>query len=230
MDILDIHLKQLQKYYNYNIIVAIDNAELIEPYKNTNKIINIIEYDDALPYLSRISYILQQINYSYILFAHDMNILIDSPNMDVVYGLVKTMKEHDIDQIRLFVSGIDNPIFNDDTICKINNGPYYMSINTAIWKRETLLDISTRFSSHAYRCSECGSIQEYVKQFKNYYISSSNDILIKVGAHAVSYYFPFIHATFSGKWSLHTSINKYFITKFIKDYNIDLSKRGIIEQ
>jgi hypothetical protein len=101
-------------------------------------IINIVllNYDPNNLYCERLRYILSNINTKYVLFVHDMNIIVDYPKENIITNVLYFIEKDDIEQVRMFVSGISNPIVDDNLLHKINSEDYTFSINTAIWKTE----------------------------------------------------------------------------------------------
>lgn len=226
-DILDIHLKQYCKFINNNnIVIGFNNNNYIN--ENYGNKYNVIEYDDSLPYMSRIFFLLENISTKYVIFMHDINIPIDSPKLNILNNTISFMNRLNVDQVRFFAAGISEPIFNNDIFHKIPDNSYFFSINPAIWNRISLLDICFKFKNHVYTCSECSEIQEYVRYKANYYISSENDIKLEGCNHVISYYFPFCHVTTHGKWRIHP-FNKesLYIYELLSLYEVDINTRGI---
>lgn len=225
-DILDIHVKQLQKYLiNIPVIIAYN-----KPLKIDNIKCSVIEYDDTLPYCERIAYILSKINTKYVIYTHENNILINNIKQNLIDNLINFMENNNASQIRLFVGGINNPIFDKDNyIHKITNiNDYYFSINMAIWNTNILYTIYNNFKDHNYICAECNDIQNYVKRLNNYYISTIYDIKLDGHLHYISDIFPFIHITSNGKWSTSNSIQYNYIKNLLNENNIDINIRGFI--
>ena len=131
-----------------------------------------------------------------------------------------------IDQLRLIPSGV-SPIITPKNYFEIISG-YYFSVSPAIWKTKSLLDITSRFKEHTYRCAECEPIQQYVKiTYNNYCIFSDNDVKLIPHDHYLSLLFPILHVTQYGKWSYNSDIEKYYINSIMLEYNINLNTRGI---
>lgn len=225
-DILQIHLKRLFEFFpSIPVAICSNNITYIqEKYGNTYKFAALYQYDNAVVYGERVFSVLRQINTKYVLFNADMNILTSHVNPSTIDLIIKKMDCENIDQVRLFVGGIDNPIFNNDILHPIEKG-YYFSVNSAIWRTSTLLNISKKFSSVGYRQIEAEEIQSYAHGFKNYYISSIHDILCPEEGHYTSTHFPIIHVTYYGKWR-NSPYHAPFINQYATEFNIDLQKRG----
>lgn len=224
-DILDIHLKQFDKFIkDIEPIICFNDKEYIDTkYENKYKV---IEYDDKLPYMERMLRILENIESEYVIWTHEHNILVAQPQQNVINKTVKFMEENNADQVRLFVSGINNPIFQDG-FHKIGYGSHYFSVNTAMWRKTSLQSVASNHKNHIYRCSECAEIQNYVKNMNNYYLSSSNDIKLQGHGHVISYDFPLCHAITNGKWAVNpVSEQTNFIYMLLSEYEINIDVRG----
>jgi hypothetical protein len=122
------------------------------------------------------------------------------------------------------MSGIPRPIISEQIAHKITEG-YFMSLASAIWKRESLLNIVTRYKDLGYKEFEGDDVQEETKKYNNYYIAMPDDpILLKEGV-SLSSIFPVIHLTFRGKWWC-TNNHKALIEKLLSEFNIDINTRG----
>lgn len=224
-DVLDIHLNQFNKcVLETDLIICFNDKTYIN--NKYNGKYNVIEYDDKLPYMERIHYILNKIDYEYVILVHDTNIPIGNPSDNIFDRTLSFMVNNNVDQVRMFVSGISTPIFND-SFNKIPNNSYYFSVNVAIWKKASLSLISSLFRKHDYRCSECTDIQNFVKKMKNYYISSEKDIRLNGHGHVISYNFPFCHTMSHGRWTINPHCEQTnYIMMLLKEYNIDINIRG----
>jgi hypothetical protein len=227
-DILDIHLKRLQKHWPTAPVSLCSNtvAGLRERYPSI-AFQGVYEYDDTKPYGERLRMVLSQMKEEYVLLTHEHNILVSDVSDDIIYSILYSMKLNEVDQVRMIVSGIQDPVFPQESpTLTANPGPYFMSVMAAVWLRSSLLDITTKFSDHTYRCFECDSIQEYVSTFRNLYMSSSLDTRLVGESHYLSYYFPVAHVTDRGKWKTDSPINNTFIEAIRDEYSIDLEQRG----
>jgi hypothetical protein len=156
--------------------------------------------------------------------GHEKNILTGPVNENIFKQVFNVIIEANIDQLRLMVSGIPYPIFDNAIIHKITEG-YFMSIVPAIWKVQSLLDILTKYNTLSYKEFELEPVQNETKKLNNYYISTSRDALFLKEGVSLSFIFPVIHVTHRGRW-WYTNNHKPFIDRFIKEFNIDINKRG----
>ena len=225
-DVLDIYLRQNRKYFSEGLmILAINDASYVTTkYGDEFQFEKVIEYNDALPYGARMKFLLEQLDTPYVLVNQDSNTIVDIPKDDIFTKIVLFMKENRVHQVRLLDAGISN-VIRDDTLFHENHGPYFMSAMTAVWEREALLNMYTKFSDHDMRCIECEPIQNYVKQLKNYYISSPNDYIQPV-SHCINYHFPTCHVTHLGRWYTRGIANCKYISEIAINYDIDLIIRG----
>ena len=225
-DIFDIHINRLHKHYPAIIPYIATNYKksIIDKY-DFIKEDHIIEYDASNPHGAKLNFILQHIKTKYVLWMHDNNILVGDIDSNVINTIVDEMEQKNIDQVRLFTSGIDNPVFDGPLLKRIHSG-YFMSVASALWKTSTLLDISSTFYHKMYRNIEDNDVQSYVSKYNNYYLSSPNDILFTNEGHYLSHYFKICHCTGHGKWTNSTPMNKMFINEMANEYGIDLSIRG----
>jgi hypothetical protein len=222
-DVLEVALKRLQKYFpSTTIAIATNNARLIEQkYKALYKITDIYQYTDSLPYASKVASVLEQIKTSYILFNHDINILFDHVDVAILNGILDAMQKEHIDTVRLCSAGIRHRNLSDEYLLKRNTGPYFLSVISALWNTNSFLRLLQTFSDRVYMTIERGEPQVYAAQLENYYISSSKD-----RGPYWSFHYPFVHVITHGKWIL----NEYqpLVQDLVKEYGIDVSKRGTI--
>jgi hypothetical protein len=226
IDILEPCIKKFHKFHpELNYILAINRIDEIDSLGITNLFSSIYTYDDTTPYFTRLTNVLNQINYKYIILNNDTNILVDKINIEYLKYIVTHMEYDNIDQFRLFPSGVD-PIITSQNFFEITSG-YYFSVATGLWKKESLLKITCEFKEHGYRCAECEPIQSYVKNnFKNYCVFSNEDIQLVPHGHYLPKMFPVLHVTCCKKWSFSSSIEQKYINEISKEYNIDLNVRG----
>jgi hypothetical protein len=219
-DVLELFLKQYKKCLSYfPLSIGTNNKKLIEDkYSNQYSFIkNIYEYNDADEYYDRIKSILSNINTKYVLFNHEVNVIQNPVPIENIKKIIDEMESKTMDQLRLSDSGEKNPVYSEDTFVHKIEGPYYISIQPGIWKRDTLLDVITKFPNTAYRDAEKKEIQDYVKQFNNYYATTVNDIRSDNINVSVFSLFPIIHMTSVGKYRRDLP----YINNILIENNID---------
>jgi hypothetical protein len=224
-DILSLYLYHHNKYIpQINITLCSNRSDyIIEKYKDIYPIEKIIEYNDSEPFSNRIVHALNQITTKYILFNQDINIIYGEVSSDFLESTVNYMTSNNVDQMRLVISGITNPIFEENVqYHSITNG-YFMSVMSGIWKRESFYSIMHHFKNYTYRDIECGPVQEYVKYLNNMYVSSIKDRKIKTQGHYMPFNYPIYHITSNGKWQIYNSQRNYLMNIFnILNINKDL--------
>lgn len=225
-DVLDMNLKNHQKYFSeMPISICINNAEWARTmYKDQFQAV--YEYDDSQPFATRMAAILSQIQTPYVLFNQEINVIVDHPSRGLMDKIVEFMDNGQIDQVRLSDSGIQNIVRNEQMFHPITGG-FFMSVISAVWRTSSLLKLYQRFSYRTYRTIEEGESQHFVAHtFKNYYVSSTLDVE-HPPLHALSYHYPNIHVTHFRQWCIHSKMNLYYVTKLLDTYQIDYTKRGI---
>ena len=221
-DIFEITLKRIQKYFPIiKLSICTNNLLLIkEKYSMFYDIINIYEYDDNLPYATKLMSVLEQINTEYVLFNHDNNILIDNVDINFINLLLDKMSSENIDTIRLSCCGISNIDKNDEPLLKPNTGGYFLSVFPSIWRTISFLKLCKLFKGSSYRDFEHGESQVYASSLKNFYLSNSRNIEPWISCH-----YPNIHAISHGKWFFDAHQKEIEI--IANEYLVDLNKRGI---
>jgi len=225
-DIFQIHIKKLVEFFpSINYAICIDNTKhFYEKYASMYRPIQVYQYDTNAPYAERLRSVISQINTPYLILGHEKNVLTGQVDDNIIINLINIMRQANIDQLRLMVSGIPRPVFDNNIIQKIEEG-YFMSITPAIWKVESLLNIVNKYSNLSYKEFELEAVQNETKKLNNYYISTLRDSLFLKEGTSLSYIFPVIHLTFRGKWWC-TKNHKPFIDKFLEEFNIDINTRG----
>lgn len=228
-DMLEIHLKRLDKHFpSAPLSICTNNKDYIfKKYSSLYKINGIYEYDDTKPYGEKLRSVIDQIDTKYIWFIHDVNILVGDINPRVIQDILVYVESNRVDQLRLMISGIDHPILNSDIqYNKITGNSYYFSVCLAIWHKPILLDIVNKFSTVMYRDIENADVQSYASKFNNYYFSSNKDTQFVGEGHYLSYYIPYVHSLYQGRWITSSPTNNRLITDISNEYSIDLNKRG----
>ncbi len=229
-DILEINLDRHKQFFpEMNITICTNNKEFIESKylsKYTN-ISNIIQYDDTQPFGEKLRYVTSKVETKYLIFQQDINIFFKKVNVDKILECLDFAEKNNVDQLRLIVSGVNNPIFNDTLVHNLESG-YIYSVYPAIWKTSTLLDVATKFNLKQYREFECEEVFMYLKNYNNYYMSSKMDKSMNPWWYAlwIPEYYPICHVISSGKWFNKLDLYQEIIDNIIKEYSIDVHKRG----
>ena len=225
-DVLEVFLKQYSKCLSYfPISIGTNNKKLIkDKYTNQYQFIkNIYTYNDSDEYYDRIKSILSNINTKYVLFNHEVNVIQKPVPIENIKKIIDEMESKSMDQLRLSDSGEKNPVYSEDTFVHKIKGPYYMCVQAGIWKKDILYDIVTKFPKTKYLDSESAEIQQYVKQFNNYYSTTVNDIHSDDVNVSVFTLFPIIHMTSKGQYRRDLK----YVDDILKKNNIDSSLRNL---
>jgi len=227
IDVLDLTLKRLKKYFPIEVSICSDNARIIsDTYKQNYSIKDIYEYDDTQVYGSKLLSVIEKIQTEYILFNHDVNILYDYVNKDIINTILKRMETNNIDTVRLSTSGVEKKRINEtDLLHEILPGEtYFMTVQPTIWRRDTLLKFCKKFSNIVYRDFELGETQKYASTLKNYYIHTKKDQHITCNYY-LSEYYPCMHSIYRGKWNIIQ--NPKEIHDLAEEYSLNLHIRGL---
>jgi hypothetical protein len=135
------------------------------------------------------------------------------------------MELYNIDNLHLSSSashGNELPTNNSNKfIHKFNKDGQVMTIFPTIWKRDKLLELVLKFPKTTYQLSENPEIQDYVRKFNTYYISSPTNIKTSNLQYAFSL-IPILDFTSNGKYKRNESI----INNILIENNIGSSIRS----
>jgi hypothetical protein len=222
LDILNVQTEYMQKIIDKVLLINLNGLNLDYIYKQYKEV---IFYDDSKPYASRLLS-LEKLLDEYILFIHDIDILI-SYNIETLNSIETYMKNNHIDRIDLQVRNPwdkfnQNKIFIDSIELRkqTNENNYIYNVNPSIWKLNSLLDVMKVFSNETYRTIECINTQLYCKKFNIYKLFS--DKYIRCGWFSCLEFFEFIHITHHGK--LLPLINNNLDIKFSDHYTNIIEK------
>jgi len=226
-DILEITLKRMKKYFPIKVIIATNNAkETLSNCKDIEQIDNIIEYQDNLPYSSKLLSVLNNISTEYLLFNHDVNILFNHVDQDVISHLIYTMSEQKIDSIRLSTSGINEKI-EKNKYTTVNNiiskDSYHLTVQPTLWRTSSFIDICSKLKGINYRDFEQEKSQIYASKQKNCYISNINDTHV-IANYYLARCYPCMHSIYRAKWNIIQHAKEI---KDLEEYGIDLMVRGL---
>jgi hypothetical protein len=154
-----------------------------------SKFDSVIYYDDSLPYTNKVSDAVSKINSKYILFTHEVDIILNVEN-EIIEKLCDFMEFNNVDRIDLQPNGGNekgiyykisekDPIESWGCYENIHNpekelesdyhylglhtqmGTYVFNVNPSIWKRETYIELFKKFKNRTYRDVEYDDVQEY---------------------------------------------------------------------
>jgi len=224
-DVFEISLNQIFKFAEKTIKYVLTDKLI----NRENENIKYLIYDNSKPYITRLLYGLEQLNYNfdYVLLHHDWAILYDNINQDFMDYTINYIRKNNVDQLRLISSGINIYKQIDKFIYDIDDRHNLLfSVQPALWKVSSLIDLLLNYKECSYRnCEFYINNGPHIKKYKNFFFYN-NEPKFTNAQHCYSTIYPHIHATHHGKWCYNE--NKFFIDEIIvKQYNIDLSIRGL---
>jgi hypothetical protein len=193
LDVLQIQTDNAESIPNKLLFINKNNLNLNNIY---NKYKNVFLYDDSNPYPQRLSECLRQIDDEYILFLHDIDILL-SVNQNTINNFYNFLKHHNYDRIDLKHTSDTNTsmvyecernknyqewritknLKDKDNLFLIkqnDQNKYIYNVNPSIWKRSSLLEIMETFPNKNYRTIEDIDVQEFTKKYSIFKIYSSD--------------------------------------------------------
>lgn len=161
-------------------------------------------YDDRLSYSKRVLAGLQEIDAEFVLFYHDMDILLRySPSE--ISDLAAFMRSSNIDRVDLQYSALQDAAsvrWRDLVLTRSN--AYIYNVNPSVWRRSVLIDIMTKFDK-SYRAIEDSETQAYCSRFTIFKLWSP--VPVRAGYFNLTPFFVFLHLTHGGKLAAVESNN-----------------------
>lgn len=194
-------------------------------------------YDESKPYASRLCEVLEKIQAEYVLFFHDVDILIDF-DKERFSTLLEWIVQEKIDRFYLGVFGSnrlvkklgDLPIgISGKNVCEWFTTPY--DVGPSVWNKKTFLELMTQFNQETYRSIESSGIQEALLHKKIYgFCKVDIPVCFTVGR-PFTEWFSFCHILVRGQWIPHEAFQSYsdFFLEIPEKYKIDIGKRGVAE-
>jgi hypothetical protein len=232
IDILIPALYRIKKYWkNISICLCVNDISAVKEKLLDNIEIKYMHQYSEGGFLERFISSLQTITESYVIFNLEVNVIIDSVNELFFNEILTNMKRYDIDQIRLMPCGIHQRYLDQKELHPIENLLEIdeFSFGTTLWKKESFLDLCSRFKDKTYRFVESEDVCKYIKaNFKSYAINTKDTYQIMAFGHNYCPAFPFVHMTESGKWRTYGAFQQRAIFNFCLEFDIDIYKRGTI--
>jgi hypothetical protein len=198
-DVLAVQDTFLQKYSGRKVLLSNKTPRFSHHFDS------VITYDDSLQYSKRVLQGMTSIREDYVLFLHDMDILVEyTPSR--IEELVRFMKENSIDRVDLqYTSEPNNDSYSFQNIKLVRNqNRYAYNVNPSIWKRDVLLSIMSQFDRN-YRQIESEDVQVVARQYRIYKLWTPKPI--RAGYYTCTDLFVFLHITHEGRL-LPTSSNE----------------------
>lgn len=232
LDVLKIQTEYLKNKCELILFLNNNDLDLEYIYTNYNKV---IFYNNNDTYPKRVYDCLSKIDDEYILFLHDIDILLDFDET-VINSFYSFLKRHNYDRIDLkYSNNINNgPIIkfdifnpsdlwendvkllnsNDIYLIKQNNiNDYIYNVNPSIWKRQSLMDILNKFNYKNYRTIEEIDVQIYSSKYNIFKLNCNKYFLC--GYFNCLKIFKFLHISHSGKF---LQLNDSFTTVYNQSY------------
>lgn len=236
-DIWPIVCDGVKNIVGFKKIFATNNYELSSSVLDVYD--SIIEYDDTRTYPQKIIHILESVKTPYVLFIHDIDILIKL-DTHCLSDLITLIVSNSIDRCSLGAFNAQDHVLDNGSVSITNiNKPNISSnwytpydVGPSIWKVTTFHDTMTYFKTQTYRTIETSPIQKYLQNKKIYGITSNKHctIINQIGR-IFSTKFICLHLLVRGQW-LHS---KYYLDlesqfkNIIAKHNIQIHERGVIE-
>jgi hypothetical protein len=160
----------------------------------------VVYYNDTLQYTDRVAQGLESINSKYILFTHDIDILLNI-DLQTIEQLVTLAEQHNIDRIDLKhtpVSQDEQEHDNEVVLRRVTDVNSYMyNVNPSIWKVDAFRDLLSNFKNRNYRNIEDLDVQKFCLKY-NMYKAHSNTFL-KCGYYNCMSFYTFLHISHAGR-------------------------------
>jgi hypothetical protein len=161
-------------------------------------------YNDNLTYGERIFSSLINIKEEYVLFLHDIDIIL---NIDLEYikNILAIMKINNIDRVDLKHQNLlkkDTILLNDEISLNKTKYPedqYVYNVNPCIWKTKSMIKTFNIFRNESYRTIEHSQIQNYCSNNFNFYTVSSKKY-INMGYYNCYEQFKYLHISHYGQF------------------------------
>ena len=172
LDLLDIQYDHLVGRGHLTLCINKNELDLSDLYEKYD---HVVFYDENLTYGQKLLSCVNQVDYEYILFIHDIDILFEA-NDTTVLELLHFLKKNDYDRVDFQLAydfdSTHRDTIEDDGIYLIKSSNtntraqgYPFNVQPSIWKKETLTKILEKFSHLDYRTIEQDAVQEFSVQF-----------------------------------------------------------------
>lgn len=237
LEVLNIQTDYAQNKGHLTLFINKNELDMTDLYAKYDEV---VFYDDRETYASRVLSCLEKIDYDYILFLHDIDIILKTDDI-MIGSLLDFLRDNNFDRVDLKytdkvnqssklikmnniqdISKWDEVTFNE--IEKKNTLPYLVeqtdekdyiyNVNPSIWKRVTFMDILNKFKHKNYRTIEEIDVQIYSKKFKIFKMFSNKKL--DCGYFQCLDGFVFLHISHNGKL---LPLNMNFVTVYGQSYN-----------
>lgn len=244
LDVLNIQTDYAQGKGHLTLFINENNLDLKSLYEKYD---DVIFYNNDDTYAVRVLNCLKKINYDYILFIHDIDIILNSDNTTLT-KLFEFLRTNNFDRVDLKYC---NKITPTTKLIKINNfdnvdkwetfygnvideldeskflieqsdiSNFIYNVNPSIWRRDSFIDLLNNFKHKNYRTIEEIDVQIYSRNLKVFKMFSNKKL--NCGYFQCLDSFVFLHISHSGRL---LPLNKDFVTVYGQPYN-DISDEYI---
>lgn len=228
-DIWPMFFGQLEKFYADQKIYVFSDIEdpIIEKY-------SVIKYDPLEMFRSQYLKCIQQVKEKFVLYLNDDYILYDKADEEKISDCVNVLQENNNISCIRFTRGPNFTLskFKDNLYYLTHNQEYFYSQTATLWKRDILekihflgpdKHIGLKGETHGHFEYEANKICKDLDLSGLIYFDNEE----KRGGHYDSKIFPYIaSALIKGRWNMSEYVNE--LSKLIKDYKIDITKRQFI--
>jgi len=198
---------------------------------------NILYYDDTKTYPSRLVELCKQIQSDYILFFHDIDILLrfDTSHFE---SLINWIRSEEVDRFSLGVYPSKNftHMIEDMPIAKLglNDCEWFVTpydVGPSIWNVKTFMSLMEEFKNENYRTIESSGIQQRLLEKKVYGFAKKNIQVLFTLGRPFSTWFSFCHILVRGKWIPREAWQSYapILPTLLEYFHIDQGIRGIAD-
>ena len=239
LDVLQIHVDHIKKKKKKSLLI--NHCELPETISAHYD--QIIFYDDALPYASRIYTGVSGIEEGFFVLMHDNDILIsENSQIHMVATVFQHKKMHRLD---LKHTPVRNPPKGSVSLnykyqlCRhkmIPGNDYVYNVNPSMWDKKCLLEVMKKFHDLSYREIEKNEVQQFCSEKDFYFLYCPDPSKVKQAGHFFcSDIFVFLHITHGGKFlptngkSVHGQSYRDVEDRYkgiVNRYNLMENKRG----
>jgi hypothetical protein len=172
LDLLAIQIDHLKGRGHLTLCINSNDLEIDDVYENFD---HVVFYDGSLTYGQKLLSCMNQVDYEYVLFLHDIDILFDADDtkiLELLYFLKKNSYDRVDFQLAYDFNSTHRDTIEDDDLYLIKSSNtdtraqgYPFNVQPSIWKRDTLIEILTKFSYLDYRTIEQDAVQEFAVEF-----------------------------------------------------------------
>lgn len=187
----------------------------------------LIEHDDYDPYFAQYVRALDQIPEDYVIYLQEDFFLYKDINHELLERAVDLLKNSDYDYVRLIRCGYQTPLDKHvkDNFFEVDMATQdAFSMQATLWKKSRMRQLYTHVASQKWLEGEHWNVGARQVGIKGVFTWNGEP---KVGAfHYDSVIWPYVcTAVNKGQWSMDQYPD--VMNRLVKEYNIDVTKRGV---